>query len=113
MHHDHRRYEADHHDGYKILERVEGHSGLQYGIAREADAGEAHRVAVRHALRDQFHSDIAACARAVLDYQGCAQLLMYAVRDDPTEEIGDTAGGEWHYQLRRAAGKRVGQRCTA
>src|SRR5206468_3276804 len=61
-----------------------------------ADVGEHQRVAVGRGLGDVIDRDIAARARAVLDYHLLAEQLTERRRDDARRRVGAAAGLEAH-----------------
>ena len=84
-------------DRREILHAVERHGAEQRVVHRvHAHRVEQEHVAVRRRARDRGGSDIAGCARTILDDDRLPERLPQVLADDARENVRRSAGSERH-----------------
>jgi hypothetical protein len=105
---------GQHADRFEVLQRIEGHLGIQAAVGRQrAGRAYAQGVAVGRRLGDDRQADVAARARAVVHHHLLAELLVEPRDQHAHDRVGTAAGREGHHhadRLFREVGRRTSLR---
>src|SRR5262249_28589170 len=93
----------------EILVDVEGNLAIERRVHHDARRGEQDGVAIARRARGLAHAEIAASAGDVLDVELFAEFLRQFLRHQPSDDVGDASGREWHDDLDRLAGVLLGK----